>query len=220
MYHKRLDDESVKGEHHVARPPDRERRATTLAAATDYVLDHGLADLSLRPLASALGTSTRMLLYDFGSKEELIMAVLTEARRRESALLAEHLETTRTSVAELVRVIWEWLSAAERAPFLRLFFEVYVQAMNHPEVYSERGRAMVTDWLDQFGSVFVVSRGDGADISAATLVIGAVRGLALDRLSTGDERRTDRAVELFAQLLEEPRPQDDGGRQVKRGGPA
>lgn len=218
MYHKLLGDESVKGANDVARPPDLERRATTLAAATDYVLDHGLAELSLRPLAGALGTSTRMLLYDFGTKEELIMAVLSEARRRESALLAEHLETTRASAAELVRVIWGWLSAPEQAPFLRLFFEVYVQAMNHPEVYSARGRAMVTDWLDQFGSIFVLSRRDQADTTAATLVIAAVRGLTLDRLSTGDERRTDRALELFAQLLEQPALYDDGGRPVSRGG--
>jgi AcrR family transcriptional regulator len=190
----------------LARPPDRERRATTLAAATDYVLDHGLAGLSLRPLAGALGTSTRMLLYDFGSKEELIMAVLTEARRRESAMLSGHLEATRASAPQLVRVIWEWLSAPERAPFLRLFFEVYVQALNRPEAYSERGRAMVTDWLHQFGSVFALSPTDRADTRAATLVIAAVRGLALDRLSTGDERRTDGALELFAQLLERPSP--------------
>src|SRR2546430_12050912 len=73
----------------VGRPPDPDRRAATLARAADYVLEHGLADLSLRPLAAALGTSTRMLLYDFGSKERLIAAVLAEARRREAALLAE-----------------------------------------------------------------------------------------------------------------------------------
>jgi AcrR family transcriptional regulator len=211
MYHKLSNDACVKGRSDMPRPPDRERRATTLAAATDYVLDHGLAGLSLRPLAAALGTSTRMLLYDFGNKEELIMAVLAEARRRESALLTAHLEATRASAPQLVRVIWEWLSSPEQAPFLRVFFEVYVQAMNQPEAYSERGRPMVTDWLDQFGSVFVLSPTDGDDTGAATLVIAAVRGLALDRLSTGDARRTDGALELFAQLLEQQIRDDPHG---------
>src|SRR5262249_32927762 len=68
----------------MARPPNPNRKAETLARATDYVLAHGLSGLSLRPLAAALGTSTRMLLYDFGSKEELVADVLAEARRREA----------------------------------------------------------------------------------------------------------------------------------------
>jgi hypothetical protein len=32
-------------------------------------------------------------------------------------------------------------------------------------------------------------------------VIAVLRGLLLDRLSTGDDERTDRALERFAQLL-------------------
>lgn len=58
--------------------------------ATDYVLARGLAGLSLRPLAAALDTSPRMLLYDFGSKQELVSAVLAEARRRGATRLAEN----------------------------------------------------------------------------------------------------------------------------------
>jgi AcrR family transcriptional regulator len=185
----------------MARPTDPNRRAKTLAAATDYVLQHGLAGLSLRPLASALGTSARMLLYDFASKEELIMEVLAEVRRRESGLLAEHLVVTGPSRADLVRVVWEWISSDERAAFLRLFFQVYVDAMTHPELYSGRGRAMVTEWLDQLDSAFRALPAGQAD-SSATLMVAVIRGLLLDRLNTGDEERTDRALEKFAQLLD------------------
>jgi AcrR family transcriptional regulator len=189
----------------MARPADPARRGRTLAAVTDYVLEHGLADLSLRPLAGALGTSTRMLLYDFGSKEALIMEVLAEARRRESSMLAGHVNATGASTADLVRAIWDWLSSAEREPFLRLFFEVYVQAMIHPDAYSAGGRAMVTEWLDQFGAAFTFSSAGHGDTGAATVVIAVLRGLILDRLNTGDDERTDRALEQFAQLLETPR---------------
>ena len=73
----------------MARPVDPTRRAATLAKAAEYVLEHGLADLSLRPLAKALGTSPRMLLYDFGSKERLIHEILAEIRRHETSLLDE-----------------------------------------------------------------------------------------------------------------------------------
>ena len=48
-----------------------ERRAELAEAATDYVLEHGLIGLSLRPMAAALGTSDRMLLYHFADKSDL-----------------------------------------------------------------------------------------------------------------------------------------------------
>ena len=51
-----------------------QRRVEWTEAATDYVLEHGLIGLSLRPLAAELGTSDRMLLYHFGSKDELVAA--------------------------------------------------------------------------------------------------------------------------------------------------
>ena len=185
----------------MARPADPRRRARTLGAAADYVLEHGLTGLSLRPLAAALGTSPRMLLYDFSSKEELIMAVLTEVRGRLSGMLAEYVRETGASGAGLVRAVWDWASSAERAPFMRLSFEVYVEAMTNPGAYSERGQAMVTEWLYPFGGAFV-----GASVSpdntSATLVIAVLRGLLLDRFATGDERRTDLAIERFAELLD------------------
>jgi AcrR family transcriptional regulator len=190
----------------MARPVDPDRRGKTLAAVTDYVLDHGLAGLSLRPLAAALGTSTRMLLYDFASKADLILEVLAEVRHRETSLLAEHLNMTAATGPDLVRTVWAWISAEERAPFLRLFFEVYVDAMTHPDVYNERHRAMVTEWLDQLGAAFGSSRAGKADTTTATLAIAVVRGLLLDRLNTGDDQRTDQALERFALLLERPDP--------------
>lgn len=190
----------------MARPADPQRRARTLAAAADYVLEHGLAGLSLRPLAAAIGTSPRMLLYDFTSKEELIMAVLTEVRRRMAAMLADYVRATGASGASLVRAVWDWASSAERAPFMRLFFEVYVEAMTNPDAYSERGRAMVTEWLDQFGAALAGAPASGPDTTSATLAIAVLRGLLLDRFSTGDDRRTDLALERFAELLDRPGP--------------
>src|SRR6185503_130782 len=114
-----------------ARPADPERRVRTLSNAADYVLEHGLEGLSLRPLAAALGTSTRMLLYDFESKEKLIDDVLAEIRRREAALLAELQADAGADPGETLAAIWAWVTAEERAPFMRLFFETYVDAITH-----------------------------------------------------------------------------------------
>jgi AcrR family transcriptional regulator len=182
----------------MARPPDPHRRAETLARATDFVLEHGLAGLSLRPLATALGTSTRMLLYDFESKEQLIGEVLAEARRREAALLTELQGGEDVSDAGTLRLVWKWLTAEERVPFLRLFFEVYVDAITHPERYADGARPMVGDWLDFLGSRW---RPKPLDRTTATLYIAVIRGLLLDRFMSGDADRTDRALERFTESL-------------------
>ena len=59
---------------------DTARRAELAEAATDYVLEYGLIGLSLRPMAAALGTSDRMLLYHFGDKDDLIATVIRRPR--------------------------------------------------------------------------------------------------------------------------------------------
>lgn len=75
--------------------------------------------------------------------------------------------------------------------------------MVNPGAYSGQGRATVTEWLGQFGAALAGPAGQ-ADPASATLVIAVLRGLLLDRLSTSDQQRTDRALDQFAQLIEQP----------------
>jgi AcrR family transcriptional regulator len=184
----------------VGRPPDPARRETTLARATDYVLAHGLAGLSLRPLAAALGTSPRMLLYDFGSKQDLVAAVLAEARRRGGARLAVNLPADAASPEERLRGIWAWISAPERAPFVRLFFEVHADGLVHPEHYPDQADA-ITDWFDTLGATFRDITTGPDDTTTPTLIMAVIRGLLFDLTTTGDHHRTDRALDRFCQLL-------------------
>jgi len=167
----------------MARPVDPHRRATVLAKAAEYVLEHGLAGLSLRPLAKALRTSPRMLLYDFGTKERLVHEILAEIRRREQSLLEAEVRT--------LDDVWRWIAAPEREPFLRLFFEVYVGALGRDEA-----EPLVRDWLDFLRT----SWRPPVDEATATLMVAVVRGLLLDRLATGDRARTDAALRRFAEL--------------------
>jgi len=167
----------------MARPVDPHRREAVLARAADYVLEHGLAGLSLRPLAKALGTSPRMLLYDFGTKEQLVREVLAEIRSREQSLLEAEVRT--------LDDVWRWIAAPEREPFLRLFFETYVDALGR-----EEAEPLVRDWLEFLHT----SWQPPVDEATATLMVAVVRGLLLDRLATGDRARTDAALRRFAEL--------------------
>ncbi|GAA1217889.1 TetR family transcriptional regulator [Kitasatospora nipponensis] len=185
----------------MGRPPDPARRERTLARATDYVLAHGLAGLSLRPLAAALDTSPRMLLYDFGSKQELVAAVLAEARRRGAARLAGNPLPQTASAQERLRGLWAWISAPERAPFVRLFFEVHADGLAHPENYPEQARA-ITDWFTTLGATFHDLATGPDDTVTPTLLMAVIRGLLFDLTTTGDRARTDLALERFCAMVQ------------------
>ncbi len=90
--------------------------------ATDYALEHGLIDLSLRPLAASLGTSDRMLLYHFGTKDDLVAAILRESNDRAVAGVTG-LPPSR-DLRSAVHDLW----ALVRSPGLEACSRLYVEA--------------------------------------------------------------------------------------------
>lgn len=98
------------------------RREELLEAATDYVLTNGLIGLTLRPLAAAIGTSDRMLIYHFGSHDALVTAVVAHASDRSTALVSD------LPVAPTVRSAVSRLWRAYSDPVLGRCLDVYVQA--------------------------------------------------------------------------------------------
>ncbi|QMU76881.1 hypothetical protein GXW83_15230 [Streptacidiphilus sp. PB12-B1b] len=131
-----------------------------------------------------------------------VAAVLAEARRRGAVRLAGSLPADTGSVQERLRGIWAWISADERAPFVRLFFEVHADGLVHPESYPDQGEA-ITDWFDTLDATFRdVSTGPD-DTVTPTLLMAVVRGLLFDLTTTGDRHRTDRALDRFAELLKQ-----------------
>ena len=96
-----------------------------LERALGYFTEHGIGDISLRELAAALGTSHRMLIYHFGSKEGLFVAVVQEAEKRQRQLLANLFGGDTADFAASARRFWQQLRSPELAPLERLFFELY-----------------------------------------------------------------------------------------------
>lgn len=174
----------------MARPVDHRRRQELLDDAVDYVVEHGLSDLSLRPLAAALGTSAPVLLHHFDSKEQLLVSVLGGVRDRLRGVAAEAAAAGSPTQLEAV---WAWVSAPDREAFFRLFFEGYAVALRRPDLYAGFLDSVVSDWLDQLTPAM-----SDAD---ATLTIAAIRGLLLDLLATGDRRRVDAAAARLSALL-------------------
>jgi AcrR family transcriptional regulator len=91
------------------------RRREHLDAAYRYVLDHGLADLSLRPLAAAIGSGPRVLLFLFGSKDGLVAALLARARGRAGRPRARAARGATGGPSAATEAIWAWLAAPDTA---------------------------------------------------------------------------------------------------------
>src|SRR6185503_10775235 len=106
----------------------------------------GLSDLSLRPLAAAIGSSPRVLLFLFESKDGLVKALLARARAEELALL-EGLPAS-AGLAAASEAVWRWLSADAHRPLLRLWVEAYARSLlDTSGPWSGFAAATVADWL-------------------------------------------------------------------------
>jgi AcrR family transcriptional regulator len=169
------------------------RRTELLEAAYAYVLAHGLGDMSLRPLAAAIGSSPRVLLYLFGSKDGLIRELLARARADEVALLRE---TPAGDLAEATLRIWDWLSDPEHRELLTLWTEAYARSLTEPDgPWSSFAAATVSYWLTLLAGAQPPSTRDTASgVAHRTAALALLRGALLDLLATGDRDRTTAAV--------------------------
>jgi AcrR family transcriptional regulator len=179
-----------------------DRRAKVLDEVADYILSNGLADLSLRPLAAAIGTSPRMLLYFFGSKERLIAQALAHIRTHEQ--LDFRRAVSRSSSADhegLLLREWKSWSSPRREKYLRLFFEVYGLALQNRERFPGFLKGAVGEWLPLVERAFAVAVAREHAQALATFALAAVRGLQLDLLATGQRSRTESAYQEMLRLL-------------------
>jgi AcrR family transcriptional regulator len=174
------------------------RRAELLEAAYRYALLHGLGDLSLRPLAAAIGSSPRVLLYLFGSKDGLVRALLERARAEELRLLAG---VEGPDLAETAVRLWSWLVAPDHRGLLTLWAECYARSLVDADgPWAGFARATVEDWLALLASA--QPRPDApAAITQRTAVLAALRGGMLDVLATGDTERTTSAVQALVRAV-------------------
>jgi AcrR family transcriptional regulator len=186
----------------MTRTADERRRSRLRERVVEYVLQNGLGGLSLRPLAKALRTSPRMLLYYFKSKEALVVEVLQEARERQRRQFTMLKEQSADSAIDACRAIWAIMSAPKAEPVFRLFFETYALALRDPKGYPGFLKGAIEDWVQYIHGWHVTAGYARTDARAlATIVLAGYRGFLLDLIATHDRARIDRAVDLWLRLL-------------------
>lgn len=172
------------------------RKQELLEAAYQHVLGNGLADMSLRPLAREIGSSPRVLLFLFGSKEGLIRALLARAREEELRYLAE-LRDEQGGLAATGQDVWAWLADPSHRALLALWVEGYAHSLlGEPGPWADFGRDTVRDWLDLLAERQKPDRGSPDAEAERTLLLAVLRGALLDLLATGDTDRVTHAVNI------------------------
>jgi AcrR family transcriptional regulator len=176
-------------------------RDRLLAATIDHVAGHGVAGLSLRDLAAAIGTSHRMLIHHFGSKEGLLVEVVRAVEARQREALAE-LAAADIPLEEAGRRFWERLTDPGLAAQERLFFELYGQALQGRPWARPLLDGIVDDWLTPLATLLAAAGTPEAIAPTdARLALAVARGLLLDLLTTGDRAAVTAAMTRFQSLV-------------------
>jgi AcrR family transcriptional regulator len=180
------------------------RQLELLERAYAYVLQHGLTSLSLRPLAQAIGSSPRVLLFLFGSKEGLVQALLARARSAELEILNQTPPGgAPEDFASVLRRVWRWLLDKQHRRLLALWLETYAQSLVEPAgPCADFARQTVDDWLELLAAWQPpLLRRSRAGATERALALAVLRGALLDLLATGDEERTTAVVEAHLSRL-------------------
>ena len=183
------------------------RKAELLEAAYRYVLEHGLGDMSLRPLAAAVGSSPRVLLFLFGSKEGLIRELIARSRVDELAVLDRvRGHGTSGDLHSVGAAIWTWLSTPGHKALLILWLEAYSRSLVEPDgPWAGFAAQTVRDWLAVLdgigGSDPTAGDPTVSDQASSTLLLAVLRGALIDLLATGDVERVTAAVLLHLETV-------------------
>jgi AcrR family transcriptional regulator len=186
----------------MARLPDPQIRERLLDQAVDYVLSQGVRDLTLRPLAKALRTNARMLIYHFGSREALMREILKRFRERGDARVQAWFRANKKhhTLPEFLRWLWQRVSVQRMRSAERLTLELYALALRHPRDYPGVLQDPLAYWEKLTRQAGVDSKMGAIE---ATLLLAVTRGLLIDLCATEDRVRVAKAMNLFAELIEE-----------------
>ena len=186
----------------MTRTADETRPAELLDAIVEYLVEHGVAELSLRPLAKAVGSSPRVLLYYFGSKEQMLVQAVKRLRDRQRAGFDKMRSARYDNPSDACRAIWQRMSTPESEALFRLSLETYVLALRHRKLFGDFLSTSAEDWLEFLSEPMIRKGASAAEARAyATVVVAGFRGFMLDYCASHDRARVDRAVALWIESL-------------------
>jgi AcrR family transcriptional regulator len=175
-------------------------RERLLGAALDHFGRHGIGDTSLRGIAEALGTSHRMLIYHFGSREGLLAEVTREVEARQRAVMLATYDADLPPLEAAAKYWEETVEATLR--YGPLFFELAANAMQGKEHATALREELISSWLPPVTELCrAIGIPEAQAETHARLALGAARGLLLDLLISGQRDEVAQSADLLNRLL-------------------
>jgi AcrR family transcriptional regulator len=179
----------------MGKKPDPQIKSRLLEQIVAYILQNGLRDLSLRQLAEALDTNARMLLYHFGSKENLIVEALHVIETQQQAFFVSLNQNQ--SGAESLRAMWTVFTSEAMAPAVRLILEIEVLAIQGQTEYQQFAEETLKSWTE-----LIAAQLKNCTPATAVLIVSVFQGLLMDYLVMGDKQRAEAGFEALLEMLE------------------
>ena len=187
----------------MPRPVDTDRRAALVHAVADHLVSRGHARDSLREIAAEVGTSARMLVHHFGTREPLIDAALERVRDRQLRAARDSIRPSSDAISTL-RGVWRWFEREDTRRYFLLFEDVEIRERIGSSIHSALAARLGADWRPLFADML---RSDArfahdADL-LAHLVVVTLRGFARDRAANTDVSDQRRAFEALIDMIAE-----------------
>jgi AcrR family transcriptional regulator len=174
------------------------RKQQLLEDLIAYFIRRGVADVSLRPMAKEVGTSARLLIFHFQSRERLLLEVLDEMQTRLQQsleeLLANHATPDRPAP---LRMFWDWALKDQNFAHLRVLYQLHILAAQDSKTYGKFLKRNSLNWLETVQAILKPSQRSSG---LATLIVAVFDGLFIEVMSTGDRRRATVAIDQFVEM--------------------
>lgn len=184
---------------------ERPGRAQLLAAAMDYFAEHGIGEVSLRGLAEQLGTSHRMLIYYFGSRDGLLSAIVDTVEATQQQVLRELTADPGGDSDDQALRFWHIVTDAA-LNWGPLVFELSAHAMQNRPHAKDLRSTLIEAWLEPLAARWTIRGLDHEAARArARLDLAVARGLLYDLLLSGDRAEVDAAATAYIRQGAPPR---------------
>jgi AcrR family transcriptional regulator len=190
----------------MGRRPDPERRAELLDEVVGYLGQHGIAGVSLRPVARELGVSVNALVHHFGSKEQLVVAALRRAAEMQREVEGRwRRRVPHLSTAELQRRWWRWINRSpDHLALVRLGLEAATLDATVSGLPGDVRAEQISFWREDIAAGLIADGIAPQDAEReASLVKATFTGLVLDLMATGHRKRLTEALDCTLDRLED-----------------
>ena len=178
------------------------RRPELLKALTDYVLDNGFAGLSPRPTADALGVTHSTLLRHFGSKANLISAIIEEVCADLVKRASDQVLDLTMPTDQILRGAWRQLCEPKEQRQFVVLFELVSLSAREAERYGALPKVLIEGLLEPIQENLQHNGWNPEEArQVATAILAQIRGLQLDLAITGDQQRVDQAMYRYIDMI-------------------